>query len=196
LIVRDADCVDPEYVPEIVAVRVATTAVVVTVNVFVFVFAATVTLAGTVAAPSELVVETTAPVGGALPLSVSVPAEDAPPPTAVGLKVTDKSAAGVVEITTVLDTPASVAVIVEDSLAATPSVVTVKVAVFAFVATVTVAGTVAQVVSELVSATAKPVAPALPFKVIVPVTLLPPTTRVALSDTADNDAGCTVSVPL
>lgn len=178
------------------AVRVATTAVVVTVNVFVFVFAATVTVAGTVAEPSELVVETTAPAGGALPFSVSVPVEEAPPPTAVGLNVTDESAAGVVEITTVLDTPASVAVIVDDLFAAAPSVVTVKVFVVVFAVTVTVAGTVAQVVSELESATAKPIAPALPFKVTVPVTLLPPTTGLALSETADGVAGCTVSVPL
>lgn len=166
-----------------------TTAVVVTVNVFVFVFAATVTVAGTVAAPSELVVETTAPAGGALPLSVSVPVEETPPATAVGLKVTDESAAGVVEITTVFDTLASVAAIVDDLLAATPSVVTVNVFVVVFAATVAVAGTVAHVVSELDTATAKPVAPALPFRVIVPVTLFPPTTGLALSDTADNDAG-------
>lgn len=130
------------------------TAVVVTVNVFVFVFAAIVTVAGTVAAPSELVVETTAPAGGALPFSVSVPVEKAPPPTAVGLNATDVSAAGVVEITTVFDTPASVAVSVDDAFAATPSVVTVKVTVVAFVPTVTVAGTVAHVVSELDSETA------------------------------------------
>jgi hypothetical protein len=32
--------------------------------------------------------------------------------------------------------------------------------------------------------------------VTVPVTLLPPTTGLALSDSADKDAGCTVSVPL
>jgi hypothetical protein len=183
-------------VPEIVDVLTTATAVVVTVNVFVFVFAATVTVAGTVAEPSELDIETTAPAGGALPLSVSVAVEETPPPTAVGLKVTDESAAGVVEITTVFDTAASVAVIVDDLFAATPSVVTVNVAVVAFVATVTVAGTVAHVVSELESATPKPVAPALPFRVTVPVTLLPPTTGLALSDTADKDAGCTVRVPL
>jgi hypothetical protein len=118
------------------------------------VFAAIVTVAGTVAAPSELVVETTAPAGGALPLSVSVAVEEAPPPTAVGLIVTDASAAGVVEITTVLVTPASVAVMVEEAFADTPNVVTVKVAVVEFVPTVTVAGTVAQVVSELDSVTA------------------------------------------
>lgn len=173
-----------------------TTAVVVTVNVFVFVFAATVTVAGTVAEPSELDIETTAPAGGALPLSVSVPVEEAPPPTAVGAKVTDESAAGVVEITTVFDTAASVAVIVDDLFAATPNVVTMNVAVVAFVATVTVAGTVAQVVSELDSATAKPDEPALPFRVTVPVTLFPPTTGLALSDTDDSDAFCTVRVPL
>jgi hypothetical protein len=165
------------------------TAIVVTVNVFVFVFAAIVTVAGTVAAPSELVVETTAPAGGALPLSASVPVEEAPPPTAAGLSVTEVRAAGVVEITTVFDTPARVAVMVDDSFAATPSVVTVNVAFVAFVPTVTVAGTVAHVVSELESATAKPEEAALPFKVTVPVTLLPPTTGLALSDTADRDAG-------
>jgi hypothetical protein len=168
----------------------------VTVNVFVFVFAATVTLAGTVAAPSELVVEKTAPAGGALPLSVKVAVEEAPPPTAVGFNVSDVSAAGVVEITTVFVTPASVAVMVDDLFAATPSVVTVKFDVVALFATVTVAGTVAHVVSELERATAKPDEPALPFRVTVPVTLLPPTTGLALSETPDRVAGCTVSVPL
>lgn len=172
------------------------TAVVVTVNVFVFVFAATVTVAGTVAEPSELDIETTAPAGGAFPLSVRVPVEEVPPWTAVGLRVTVESAAGVVETNTVFGTPESVAVMVDDLFAATPSVVTVKVAVVAFVATVTVAGTVAQVVSELESATAKPAAPALPFRVTVPVTLLPPTTELALSDTDDSDAFCTVRAPL
>jgi hypothetical protein len=168
----------------------------VTAKVFVFVFAAIVTVAGTIAAPSELVVETIALPGGALPLSVSVPVEEAPPPTVVGLNVTVVSAAGVAEIATVFDTPASVAVSVEDAFAATPSVVTVKVTLVAFVATVTDTGTVAQVVSELDSATAKPDEAAFPFKVSVPVTLLPPTTGLALRDTADRDAGCTVRMSL
>ena len=158
-------------------------------NVFVFVFAATVTVAGTVAAPSALIVETIAPAGGEFPSRVRVAVELAPPATAKGLRVTVERAAGVVEITTVFGTAARVAVIVEDLLAATPGVVTVKVAVVAPLATVTVAGTVAHVVSELARATTKPVVAALPFRVTVPVTLLPPTTGLALKETLERVAG-------
>ena len=65
------------------------TGMVVTVNVAVVTFAATVTLAGTVAAPVLLLLSvTTSPPVGAGPLSVSVPVDDVTPVTVVGFKLT------------------------------------------------------------------------------------------------------------
>jgi hypothetical protein len=65
------------------------TGLVVTVNVAVVAFAATVTLAGTCAAEGLLLERaTTAPPDGAGPFSITVPVEDVPPITAVGLNVT------------------------------------------------------------------------------------------------------------
>ena len=57
--------------------------------------AATVTLAGTVAAFAlPLVSATEAPPDGAAPLSVTVPCEEPPPVTAVGLSVSEESVTG------------------------------------------------------------------------------------------------------
>ena len=64
-------------------------------NVTVFWPAGTVTLAGTVAAVLVLDRDTTAPPVGAVPFSVTVPVEEAPPTTVAGLTVTDNRAAGV-----------------------------------------------------------------------------------------------------
>ena len=70
----------------------AVTLLVVTVNVALLAPAATVTFAGTVAAavlPLER--ETVAPPLGAGPLRVTVPVEEDPPLTLVGLSATDES---------------------------------------------------------------------------------------------------------
>jgi hypothetical protein len=73
-----------------------TTGLVVTVNVAVVAFAATVTLAGTWAAAVLLLDSvTTAPPAGAGPFSVTVPVDELPPSTEVGLKPTEFSAAAV-----------------------------------------------------------------------------------------------------
>lgn len=70
------------------------TVVVVTVNVFELVCAAMVTVGGTVAtAVFRLVVVTTAPPVGALPVRVKVAVEGLPPTTLVGLRVKVESAA-------------------------------------------------------------------------------------------------------
>lgn len=77
-------------------------------------------------------------------------------------------------------------------LVATPSVDTVNVAEVAPAATVTDAGTVAFVVSELVSATTIPPVFALPFSATVPVDAVPETTEVGLKVTVVMSAGLTV----
>ena len=70
----------------------AVTLLVVTVNVALLAPAATVTLAGTVAAAVlSLERETAAPPLGAGPLRVTVPVEDDPPVTLVGLSPIDES---------------------------------------------------------------------------------------------------------
>ena len=77
----------------------ADTALVVIANVALVAPAATVTLAGTLAALVLLLESaTTAPLAGAAPLSVTVPVEDCVPPTTVaGLSVSEESvAAGIV----------------------------------------------------------------------------------------------------
>ena len=77
-----------------VADAVLATAVVVTVKVAVVAPAATVTLAGTVAAALLLDKPTDSPpVGAALP-KVTVPVDEVPPVTAVGLNVTDETTGG------------------------------------------------------------------------------------------------------
>ena len=75
------------------------TALVVTVNVTLVAPAATVTLAGTVAADALLERATTAPPLGAAPLSVTVPIDDVPPLTLAGLRVTEDSATAVAGFT-------------------------------------------------------------------------------------------------
>jgi len=77
---------------------------------------------------------------------------------------------------------------------ATPLVVMVKVALRVPPAMVTFAGTWAAAVLLLVSVITAPAAGAAPFRVTVPVELLPPTTEVGDLVTEDNAAGLTVSV--
>ena len=72
------------------------TGVVLTVKVALVLPAGTVTLAGTVAAPVLLLDKlTTAPPLGAGALSVTVPVEELPPVTLVGLRLREESVGGV-----------------------------------------------------------------------------------------------------
>src|SRR5882724_13211870 len=126
----------------------AATTLVLTVKVAVVAPAGTATLEGTLAAPLLLESATCAPPVGAGPLNVTVPVEDcAPPVTVVGFSVTEESVgdawAGKTVSEVVLVAPAYEAVIVTDVLVVTALVPTVKVALVAPAATVTLAGTVA-----------------------------------------------------
>ena len=79
-------------------------------------------------------------------------------------------------------------------MAATGAVATVNVAVVAFGAIVTLAGTLAAAVLLLPSVTTAPPAGAGPFSVTVPVDELPPRTDAGLKDTELSVAAVTVKV--
>jgi hypothetical protein len=82
------------------------TAEVVIVNVPLVAPAATVTLAGTWAADVLLLVRvTTAPPDGAAPVKVTVPVDEVPPITELGLRLTEVSAAAVTVRVAVFVTP-------------------------------------------------------------------------------------------
>jgi len=129
VIVRLAVWEAPDNVAVIVLAEFAATAVVVTVNVAVVEPAATVTLAGTVAATLLDASVTTKPPAGAAADNVTVPVLETPPATDVGFKVTDVSDAAVIVRLAVWEAPDNVAVIVAAAFAATAVVVTEKVAV-------------------------------------------------------------------
>jgi hypothetical protein len=156
--------------------------------------AAIVTLAGTVAADVLLLASlTTTPPVAAGPLMVAVPVEVAPPTTEVGFKVTDERVGALTVSVAVLETDPSFAVIVAVTFAAIAMVLTVKVLEALPEATVTDAGTVADVVL-LVRLTTVPADGAAPVRVTVPVDELPPMTVVGESVREDNASGLTVSV--
>ncbi len=88
--VSEADLVTPLYIPEMVTVVDAATALVLIVNVALVAPAATVTLDGVLAVVLLLERVTTAPPEGAAPLSVTVPVEEFPPVTLVGFTETEE----------------------------------------------------------------------------------------------------------
>ena len=175
----------------------AATALVLTVNVALVAPAATVTLAGTLAAVVLLLESVTvAPPAGAAPLKVTVPVEEFPPVTLVGFSESEERVGGgggaavtvseadllaplnVAEMETVVDT-------------ATALVLTVNVALVAPAATVTLDGTLATVVLLLESVTTAPPDGAAPLSVTVPVEEFPPVTLVGFTETEERvtDAG-------
>ena len=169
-----------------VAVADVPPAVVVAVNVAVLLPAAMVTVAGTIAALLLLDKATEMPPLGAAAVNVTVPPEDAPPGTLVGLRDTDVSVAGAVTVrAAVLLTLLYFAVMVAVAAVVPDVVVTVKVEVVPPAATVTVAGTFA-IVLLLESATEIPPMGAALVNVIVPVDDVPPVTLVGLRDTDDS----------
>jgi len=120
---------------------------------------------------------TARPPAGAAELIVTVPVEETPPTTEVGLRATEESAGAVTVKVAVLVVPPVAAEIVTDALAATAMDFTVKVAVLAAAATVTEAGTVAAV-ELLVNVTTVPPVGATALSVTVPVEEAPPATEV------------------
>jgi hypothetical protein len=173
----------PPYEADMVAGVAVVTALVVTVNVAELAPAATATLAGTAAADALLERETTAPPLGAAPLSVTVPVEDVPPLTLVGLSATEDSATAVPGFTVseaVLVVPLYEAEMVTGVAAVTALVVTVNVALLAPAATVTLEGTVAAD-ALLERSTTTPPLGAAPLSVTVPVEDAPPLRLVGLS---------------
>ena len=152
----------------------------VTVKVAVVAFAATVTLAGTWAAAVLLLDRvTTAPPAGAGPSSVTVPVDELPPRTELGLKLTALSTAAVTVKVAFWVLPYVPETFSEVSLA-TGLVVAVKVAVVVFAASVTLAGTWAAAALLLDSITVAPPAGAGPLRVMVPVDEFPPRTEAGL----------------
>ena len=133
------------------------------------------------------------PALGAALLMVTVPVEDVPPITEVGLRVTDETVGAVMAKLQVLEDPLRVAVITEVTFVATGTVVTVNVAVVAPAGTVTVAGGVAAD-WLLLKAMGRPAAGAALLIVTVPVEETPPTTVLGLIKTEESVGAVIVSV--
>jgi len=177
----------------IVAEVVVATAVVVIVKFAVVAPAATVTEAGTVADAELLVRATLSTPVGAAELNVTVPVEEFPPTTEVGLKASEDTVGAVIVSVAVALVLFAVAVIVAVVFVATAVVVTVNVAVVAPAATVTEAGTVAEV-ELLLRATLRPPVGAAELMVTVPVDEIPPATDVGLRASEDTVAAVMVKV--
>ena len=181
--------------PEILTEVLLATGLVVMVKVAVVVPGATVTLASAWAAAVLLLESvTTAPPTGAGPLNVTVPVEESPPTTDVGLRLTDVRVAAVTVKVVVRVTVLYSAEIVTEVLLATGLVVMVKVAVVAPAATVTLAGAWAAAVLLLETVTSAPPTGAGPLNVTVPVEDTPPSTDVGLRVTDVRVAAVTVRV--
>src|ERR1051325_2197053 len=193
--VSEADRLTPPKDAEMVTVVEVVTVLVLTVKVALVLPAATVTLAGTLAAPLLLDSATCAPPAGAGPLSVTVPVEDPTPPTTLlGFKVSEETVGrggGITVSEADRLTPPKDAEMVTVVEVVTVLVLTVKVALVLPAATVTLAGTLAAPLL-LDSATCAPPAGAGPLSVTVPVDdCAPPVTLVGfkVSEEADGRPG-------
>lgn len=167
--------------PEMVGEVFVATPLVVTVNVAEVAFAATVTLAGTLAAAVLLLDRlTTAPPAGAGPVNITVPVEDVPPITDEGLTPIVVRVGGVTVKVVVRVLP-RVPDIVGEVVVVTGLVVALNVAEVALAATVTVAGTCTAAVLLLDSVITAPPAGAGPVSRTVTVEDDPPITEVGLT---------------
>jgi hypothetical protein len=117
------------------------------------------------------------------PFKVTVPVEETPPFTVVGLRLKPKTTGAVTVKIAVSGVPSCVAVIVALALAATAKVATGKVAVVLPEVTFTELGTDAAALLLELRRTVMPAAGAGSLRVTVPVGLVPPITDVGLTDT-------------
>jgi hypothetical protein len=179
------------YVAVMVAVVEAETAEVEMVNETLELPAGTVTEAGVLAADLLLLSVTTAPPGGAHPVSVTVPWEEPPPFNDAGFKATELMAASVTVRDAVLDALRYVAVMVAVVEAVTVDVETVNETLELPAGTVTEAGVVAADLLLLRVTTAPPEG-AAPVSVIVPWEVEPPATDVGIKATELIAAGVIV----
>jgi hypothetical protein len=190
--VRVADLVTPPLVPEIVTLVVLRTRFVVTGKVATVAPAATLTLDGTVATV-VLLLESwmVIPVGGAVPLRVTVPVDVLPPTTFDGFNFNEESVGGVIVNAAIFVMPLNAAdmlATVEDATAVVPML---KLTVVAPCGTVTDGDTVADALSLERVTTRLAVAAAV--SVTVPVDEFPPTTLVGFTESEDS---ATVEVEL
>ena len=165
-----------------VTVAAVVTALVVIANVAVVAFAGTVTDPGTVAALVLLLASVTAaPPTGAAAASFTVPVLPVPPVTATGFSERE-NVDGFTTTVSAFVAPLYFAVMVTFVAAVTGFVLTVNIAVVAFGATVTEAGTVAALVLLLSSVTTAPAAGAALLSVTVPLLVAPAVTCTGFID--------------
>lgn len=151
----------------------------------------TFTVAGTVAKCRSLESFTDIPLAGAGPLSATVPVEEAPPLTVVGLRLKAMRVGGVTVSVVVFVTDPLVAVMVTSSCSATVVVVTLNVASLCPGSTVTDFGTVTAELS-LERETTRPFVPASPVRVTVPVVGILPSTSAGSTLTSTRVGGVIV----
>ena len=156
--------------------------------------AATTKFGETVAPALLLDRTTTVPPGGAPALRVTVPVANSPPTTFVGLRVSEVSLGGGVTVrAAVWIAPEFEAVMVAVVELATTAVVTVKLALVAAAATVTLDGTTAAALL-LVRVITAPSPDATPSRVTVPREVQPPVTLVGFRPKEDRLGATLVTV--
>lgn len=192
--VRDAVRVTPPALAVIVTAVAAVTVLVGIAKVALVAPCTADTLACTVAAVLLLDSATANPPAGAADVKLTVPCAEVPPVTLVGFTDTAESDTGggaalpfTVSVA-VREIPLAEAVRVVVLVVAATRVETGKVVLVNPPGTVTVAGTVAAAVFELVSETTRPTAGAPSVRKMVPTALLPPST---VAGDTDRDAGPT-----
>ena len=171
----------PFSVAVIVGVTVEVTAIVLTVKLAVVAPPGTVTEVPTTAAALLLDSPTATPAAGAALLNVTVPVEELPPRTLVGLRVTETTE-GATTVNWAVAVPFNVPVIVAVAVEAIATVLTVKLAVVVWAGTVTLAGTIAAALL-LVRATTPPPVSAGVSSVTVPDEGIPPAKLDGFKDT-------------
>lgn len=188
MIVRVAERVTPASEPEMLAEVMEATGVVKIANVAKFWPAATLMVAGTVAAVWLLEIETTMPAEPAGPLRVTVPVDELPPWTLAGLSVSDDREGALMVNVADAEEPDNVALIVVVAASLTGVVVTVTVPELCPAAIVTLDGTIAAELEEL-KATVIPPGPAGPLSCTVAFDEDPPTTAAGFNVTETTAAG-------